>query len=148
MRKSLIALLAAPALLTGCNTVRGVAGDIESVANAFDPNRTYAACGSHGMIDRNNDGRISRDEWVGYGGSAFAAWDVNGNGRIGEGEFSNCWYGGGFAGTYNRANWRPAFDALDLNRNSVITREEFFSLAAWRRLDPNGTGYITTWPWR
>jgi predicted small secreted protein len=147
MRKILIPLLASTALLGGCNTVRGVAGDIEAVANAFDPGVTYSVCGNYGIIDRDNDGRISRAEWVGYGGSAFAAWDVNGNGRIGQGEFANCWYGGGFANAYNRANWRPAFDALDLNADGVITGGEFFSAGAWMRLDPSGTGYITTWPW-
>lgn len=148
MRKLVVTLLASTTLLTACNTVRGVAGDIESVANAFDPRRTYTVCGTHGMIDRNNDGRISRAEWTRYGGSAFAAWDLNRNGRIGQGEFANCWYGGGFAASYNRANWRPAFNSLDLNRDRVITPGEFFSAAAWRRLDPRNTGYITAWPWR
>ena len=147
MRKLVVTLLASTVLLTGCNTIRGVAGDIESVANAFDPARTYTVCGSYGMVDRNNDGRISRDEWVGFGGASFAAWDTNGNGRIGQGEFANCWYAGGFAATYNRPNWRPAFDSLDLNRNGVITAGEFFSASTWVRLDPNNTGFITAWPW-
>lgn len=147
MGKLVVPLLASAALLAGCNTVRGVGEDIEAVADAFDPTRTYAACGTHGMIDRNNDGRIGRDEWVGYGGTAFAAWDVNGNGRIGQGEFANCWYGGGFASTYNRANWRPAYDALNLNGDLVITPDEFFSATAWARLDPSNTGYISAWPW-
>lgn len=146
MRKLLIPLLATT-MIAGCNTLQGVAQDIESVAQAFDPARTYTVCGTHGLIDRNNDGRISRTEWVGYGGTAFAAWDLNRNGRIGQGEFANCWYGGGFAATYNRANWRPAFAALDLNRDGVIIPAEFFSASAWARLDPRGTGYITSWPW-
>lgn len=146
MRKLLIPLLATT-LLAGCNTVRGVAQDIESVAQAFDPARTYAVCGSHGLIDQNNDGRISRAEWTGYGGTAFASWDTNRNGRIGQGEFANCWYGGGFAATYNQSNWRPAFTALDLDADGVITAGEFFSGSAWARLDPSGTGFITAWPW-
>ena len=62
MRKALMTCAATAALLTGCNTVRGAAADVESVANAFDPNRTYAVCGSYGLIDRNGDGRISRAE--------------------------------------------------------------------------------------
>ena len=147
MRKTLIALLASTAVLPGCNTVRGVAEDIESVATAFDPARTYPVCGTHGMIDVNNDGRISRAEWTAYGGASFAAWDTNRNGRIGEGEFANCWYGGGFARTYNQTNWRPAFTALDLNANGTITPDEFFSATAWARLDPSGTGFVTAWPW-
>ncbi len=147
MRKPLISLLASAAALSGCNTVRGVASDAESVATAFDPGRTYAVCGSYGMIDRNADGRISRDEWTGYGGGAFAAWDTNRNGHIGEGEFANCWYGGGFWASYNRTSWRPAFTALDLNADGSITPNEFFSTTAWARLDPTASGYIATWPW-
>ena len=148
MQKTLTTLLASAAVLAGCNTVRGVAADVESVAAAFDPARTYAACGSYGLIDRNGDGRISRDEWTGFGGGAFGAWDANGNGRIGQGEFANCWYGGGFWNTYNRADWRPAFTALDLNGDGAITPNEFFSTTGWARLDPNNTGFITAWPWK
>ena len=99
------------------------------------------------LVDRNGDGRISRAEWLAYGPAEFASWDLNHNGRIGKGEFSSCWYGGGFATTYNRANWDPAFAALDVNHDGVITPGEFFSGAAWARLDPRGTGYITAWPW-
>ena len=40
MRKTLMTLLASAAVLSGCNTVRGAAADVESVANAFDPNNT------------------------------------------------------------------------------------------------------------
>jgi predicted small secreted protein len=148
MHKTLTALLASAVVLTGCNTVRGAAADVESVAAAFDPARTYPVCGSYGLIDRNGDGRISRVEWTGYGGASFAAWDANHNGHIGQGEFANCWYGGGFWNPYNRSDWRPAFAALDLNGDGSITPNEFFSATAWARLDPNGTGYITAWPWR
>ena len=147
MRRTFITLLASAALIGGCNTVRGVASDIESVANAFDPARTYAVCGTYGLVDRSGDGRISRDEWLAFGPAQFASWDLNRNGRIGQGEFANCWYGGGFATTYNRVNWQPAFDALDVNNDNVITSGEFFSAAAWTALDPTGTGYITAWPW-
>jgi predicted small secreted protein len=147
MRKIMMTLLASATILGGCNTVRGVGSDIESVANAFDPGRTYAVCGSYGLVDRNGDGRISRGEWLAYGPAQFASWDLNHNGRIGQGEFSSCWYGGGFYAGYNRSNWQPAFAALDLNGNGSITPNEFFSGAAWARLDPNGTGYITAWPW-
>ena len=119
MRIPALSLLASAALLSGCNTVRGVGADIEAAANAFDPARTYSMCGSYGLVDRDKDGRISREEWLAYGGAAFASWDTNGNGRIGQGEFATCWYGGGFATTYNRANWQPAFDALDVNHDGV-----------------------------
>lgn len=147
MRKLFLALAASTTLLAGCNTVRGVASDIESVAEAFDPARTYVVCGSYGLVDQDADGRISRAEWVNYGGAQFASWDVNANGTISQAEFANCWYGGGFATTYNRPNWQPAFAALDLNGDLVITADEFFSAGTWVRLDPSGTGYITAWPW-
>lgn len=147
MGKCLTVLVASTAILAGCNTVRGVAADVESVATAFDPAHTYPVCGSYGLIDRNGDGRISRDEWTGYGGATFAAWDTNHNGRIGPGEFANCWYGGGFYPSYNRADYRTAFAALDLNGDGYITPNEFFSTTAWARLDPTGSGYISAWPW-
>ena len=67
MRNTLMALAASTALITGCNTVRGAAADIESVANAFEPGRTYTVCGTYGLVDRNGDGRISRAEWLAYG---------------------------------------------------------------------------------
>ena len=136
MRKTALTLLGSAALLTGCNTVRGAAADVKSVANAFDPNTHYAVCGTYGMLDRSGDGRISRDEWLAYGPAEFASWDANHNGRIGKGEFSRCWYGGGFWNNYNRSNWEPAFAALDLNGDGAITQDEFFSGAAWARLDP------------
>lgn len=147
MRNLAIACLASAAVLAGCNTVRGVGRDVESVADTFDPGRTYATCGSYGLIDRNGDGRISVDEWNAYRGNSFAAWDANRDGRISRREFANCWYGGGFYGTYDRVNWQSAFDAFDLNRDGSITPGEFFSGAAWARLDPSHTGYITAWPW-
>jgi predicted small secreted protein len=147
MRNTMVILLASASLLGGCNTVRGVAADVDSVAVAFDPARTYAVCGSYGLIDRNGDGRIRHAEWNDYRGGAFAAWDANGNGRISQGEFANCWYGGGFYPTYNRADWRPAFNAFDLDNSGAISPSEFFSTGAWTRLDASGTGYITVWPW-
>lgn len=147
MRKLVVTLLASATLLAGCNTVSGFGEDIQTVAEAFDPTRTYPACGTYGMVDRDNDGRISRAEWTAFGGGAFAAWDINRNGRISQSEFANCWYGGGFASTYNQANWRPAFASLDINADGVVTAGEFFSASAWARLDPRNTGYISAWPW-
>ena len=150
MRKAVLALLASTVVLSGCGTVQGLARDIESVAAAFDPARTYPVCGSYGLIDRNNDGRISRVEWTGFGGSAFAAWDANGNGRIGQGEFANCWYGGGFYRTYNRAAWEPSYRAFDTNGDGWLSNEEYWSSSVWAQYDLNRDGVIdnSEWPWR
>ena len=98
-------LLASAAMLAGCNTVRGVGSDVASVAEAFDPNRTYAACGSYGPIDKNADGRISNTEWNSYRTGGYSYWDANRDGRISRAEYANCWYGGGFYTTYNRSAW-------------------------------------------
>ena len=95
-------LLASAAFLAGCNTVRGVSSDVTSVADAFDPNKTYAACGSYGPIDSNGDGRISNTEWNTYRTSGYPSWDANRDGRISRAEYANCWYGGGFYSAYNR----------------------------------------------
>jgi hypothetical protein len=35
---------------------------VKPVADAFDPNMHYAACGRYGPIDKNGDGRISNAE--------------------------------------------------------------------------------------
>ena len=139
-------LAASATLLAGCTTA-GVAQDAESVAAAFDPLREYPVCGTYGQIDRDQDGRISRAEWLGYGNAAFGSWDTNANGRIGQGEFANCWYAGGFSAVYKRAKWQPAFATLDLNEDGAITSNEFFNAGAWVRLEPAGTDYVDGWPW-
>jgi predicted small secreted protein len=142
-------LLASATVLSGCNTVRGVGQDVESVAAAFDPHATYAACGTYGPIDHDGDGRISLAEWNSYRDAGFAAWDVNHDGRISRREFASCWYGGGFYPKYNQANWEPAFNALDANGDGSISRGEFWSASAWARLDRNSDGFIdgTEWTW-
>ena len=143
------ALLASASILAGCNTVRGLGSDVESVATAFDPQATYATCGSYGLIDRNADGRISTAEWNGYQASGYASWDTNRDGRISRSEYSNCWYGGGFYAAYNRANWEPSYQAFDRNGDGWLTSEEYWSAAAWAQYDRNGDGVVDSseWPW-
>ena len=83
MRHSTIAcLMTGAALLAGCNTVRGAAADVDSVAATFDPNATYTPCGST-LLDANADGRISDAEWNTYRAGGYASWDANHDGRIG-----------------------------------------------------------------
>ena len=142
-------LLATAAILSGCNTVRGIGSDVQSVATAFDPNATYATCGSYGLIDRDGDGRISTAEWNGYRTSGYASWDANHDGRISRAEYANCWYGGGFYGTYNRANWEPSYTAFDANGDGYLSSNEYWSSTAWSQYDRNHDGVVDSseWPW-
>lgn len=148
MRISTLACLAASAAaLAGCNTVRGVGSDIASVADAFDPNRTYTACS--GAIDADSDGRISTAEWNAYRASGYAGWDANGDGRITQAEYANCWYGGGFYPTYKQAAWEPSYRAFDANGDGWLSADEYWSAAAWAQYDRNHDGIIDSaeWPW-
>lgn len=142
-------LLASAVMLAGCYTVRGVGSDVASIGYAFDPNRTYAACGSQGPIDRNNDGRISNSEWNDYRTRGFSYWDTNRDGRISRAEYANCWYGGGFHTTYNRSAWQPSFNAFDTNRNGYLSRNEYWGTSAYSIYDRNRDGVIDSseWPW-
>ena len=142
-------LLASTAFLAGCNTVRGVGSDVASVADAFDPNRTYATCGSHGPIDSNGDGRISNTEWNTYRASGYPSWDANRDGRISRAEYANCWYGGGFYSTYNRATWEPSYQAFDANGDGWLSADEYWSASTWSQYDRNRDGVIDSseWPW-
>lgn len=142
-------LMASAAMLAGCNTVRGVGSDMASVAAAFDPTRTYAACGSYGPIDRNGDGRISNAEWNDYRASGFANWDTNRDGRISRAEYANCWYGGGFYNSYNRPSWEPSFNAFDTNRDGYLSPTEYWSSGSWSQYDRNHDGVVDSseWPW-
>ena len=141
-------LLVSAALIAGCNTVRGVASDVESVVAAFDPNATYTPCGT-GRLDANGDGRISTAEWTGYRTGGYASWDANGDGRISRAEYANCWYGGGFYTTYNRADWERSYRAFDANGDGWLTSEEYWGTTAWSQYDRNRDGVIdaSEWPW-
>ena len=148
MRKIAAIVLLAGAV-TACNTVRGAAADVASVANAFDPNIRYASCGSYGLIDRNNDGRVSRAEYDSWSSGSYRSWDANGDGRISQAEYANCWYGGGFYSTYNRSAWEPSYGAFDTNRDGYLSADEYWGTSAYNAYDRNRDGMIdsTEWPW-
>src|SRR3954470_21026586 len=139
---SLLVAAGAAALASGCNTVRGVGADVESVADAFDATHTYAACGAYGPIDHNGDGRISTAEWNDYRTGAYRGWDLNGDGRISRREYANCWYGGGFYNSYTKAAYEPSWTAFDANGDGWHSADEYYSAAAWARLDRNGDGIV------
>ena len=146
---SMVAAASLSLLATGCNTVRGLGADVESVAAAFDPAASYSVCGSYGPIDANGDGRISNTEWNAYRAGAYRGWDLNGDGRISRREYAQCWYGGGFYPTYQKAAYEPSWVAFDANGDGWISADEYYSSAEYTRLDRNGDGIIdsTEWPW-
>jgi predicted small secreted protein len=149
MRRLIIPLLlAGSAALAGCNTVEGVGEDIQSAANALDPNATYPACGSYGMMDRDNNGYVSQAEWNAYRTGAYGAWDMNGDGRISRNEFGSCWYGGGFYNDYDRTAWDHYWTSFDANRDGYLSANEYYSAAAWARMDRNRNGRIDSDEWR
>ncbi|MBA3668447.1 MAG: hypothetical protein H0W65_12135 [Sphingomonas sp.] len=145
--RRIIAPLIMVVALAGCNTVRGVSSDVKSVADAFDPQRTYTACGTYGSIDKNADGRISRAEYDAYRGGAYGSWDSNGDGRISRSEYANCWYGGGFYTNYNRAAYEPSYTIFDTNRDGYLSASEYYSASAWPGLDRNGDGIVDSSEW-
>jgi len=147
--RSFTPILLLATALAGCNTVRGVGNDVASVADAFDPARTYSTCGSYGMMDQNNDGRLSRAEYDAYSSGSYSSWDANRDGRISQTEYANCWYGGGFYTKYNRAAYQPSYNAFDTNRDGYLSQSEYYSASAWPGLDRNGDGIVDSseWSW-
>ena len=144
MRKTIMSvLLAGSAALAGCTTYD------EPMATAAAAQRA-AACGTYGYIDRDNDGYVEADEWTTYRTSAYASWDANGNGQIDRSEFQNCWYGGGFyrSAYYNRDYWSNYWDAFDANHDGWLSNDEYWSGAAWARMDRNNNGRIDSDEWR
>ena len=101
------------------------------------------------VVDANADGRISTTEWNTYRTSGYTAWDVNADGRISQAEYANCWYGGGFYPTYNRAAYEPSWRAFDANGDGYLSSDEYWSTTTWSSHDRNGDGVIdsTEWPW-
>ena len=146
MRKFIAPLLLVSAL-GACNTVRGVGSDVASVADAFDPGRTYAACGTYGSVDKNGDGRITRAEYDMYRAGAYGSWDSNHDGRVSQAEYANCWYGGGFYSNYNRANYQTSYGIFDANHDGYLSANEYYSAAAWPGLDTNGDGVVDSSEW-
>ena len=81
--------------------------------------------------------------------SGYASWDANRDGRITQAEYANCWYGGGFYQTYNRAAWEPSYRVFDTNGDGWLSNEEYWNASAWAQYDRNRDGIIDSseWPW-
>ena len=112
------------------------------------------------QLDHNRDGVLTIDEWHGdrY---TFNQLDRNRDGVVSRGEFSAppapaIPEGDRFPvldrngdGVISRSEWphdTAAFDYLDLDRNGVVSRDEF-RLERFRREDRNGDGSITRAEW-
>lgn len=141
MRKlALCALTATGAVLTsGCMT-----------APAPIPVANTNACGT-GYVDLNNDGSISGTEWNTWRSGAYSYWDVDKDGRISRSEFENCWRAGGFyrEAYYDPMHWNQYWTAFDANGDGYLSSDEYWSAAAWSRIDRNANGVIDSneWVW-
>lgn len=140
MRNLSISALAASAAVVAC------APTVAPVTTAGT-----SVCGTYGYVDINNDGFISGDEWNTYRTSTYSYWDVNGDGRISRSEFENCYRGGGFyrEAYYNPGYWTNYWTAFDANGDGYLSNDEYWSAAAWARVDRNGNGRIDSneWVW-
>ena len=134
------ALFGGAATLSACATVPPA-----SVAAAG------SVCGTYGYVDVNNDGFISGDEWNTYRTSGYGFWDANKDGRISRSEFENCYRAGGFyrEAYYNPDYWTNYWTAFDANNDGFLSADEYWSAAAWGRIDRNANGRIDAdeWVW-
>ena len=109
-----------------------------------------AACGTYGMVDRNNNGFIEANEWNAYRTGAYGFWDADRDGRVDRNEFMNCWQAGGFYPTdaYNRDYWTHYWSAFDANNDGWLSADEYWGAEAWTRLDRNRNGILDSDEWR
>ena len=114
--------------------------------------------------DGNGDGVLSHDEYTGTGGHPgnFRALDVNGDGVLSRGEFvgrtgavegpAAANHGGVWTNDTHRGNEPyvesaagPEFARMDTNRDSLISRAEWYgSAATFNRMDTNNDRVVTT----
>jgi Ca2+-binding EF-hand superfamily protein len=114
-------------------------------------------------LDRNNSGAISRSEWTGTM-QDFNRLDQDRNGNLsvnefyqrpGSDQFSELDYNNDGVITYDEwsPNSRRSLEALDLNRDGKLNRDEFYNqqqypISVFRELDQNNDGMISRSEWR
>src|SRR5260221_621885 len=122
-------------------------------------------------LDRNRDGVISQGEWSG-GADSFRRYDRNNDGRITRDEYSSPLDPSNAEGRFqvedlnndgviSRGEWRgtrSTFEAVDLNRDNHVTRDESLAMGTgsaydsteerFRALDRNHNGYLSTSEYR
>jgi hypothetical protein len=145
MRKLLIPLLAGTAAITAGCAVEPAPVRPATAAEAA------AVCGTYGYVDVNNDGFITGDEWNTYRTGAYGFWDTDKDGRISRSEFERCWRAGGFyrQAYSNPDYWTYYWSAFDANGDGFLSSDEYWSAAAWARIDANHNGRIDSneWVW-
>ena len=145
MRKLLIPLLAGTAAITAGCAVEPAPVRPATAAEAA------AVCGTYGYVDVNNDGFITGDEWNTYRTGAYGFWDTDKDGRISRSEFERCWRAGGFyrQAYSNPDYWTYYWSAFDANGDGFLSSDEYWSAAAWARIDSNHNGRIDSneWVW-
>jgi Ca2+-binding EF-hand superfamily protein len=115
------------------------------------------------QIDRNNSGAISRSEWSGTT-QDFDRLDQDRNSHLSVDEFyQRAWLDQFSELDYNNdrviaydewsPNSRRSFEALDLNRDGKVNRDEFYNpqqypVSVFRELDQNNDGMISRREWR
>lgn len=106
-------------------------------------------CGIYGYVDVNSDGMITGTEWNTFRTGAYAAWDINADGRVDRGEFESCWRAGGFYRDpyYDPTHWTYYWSAFDANGDGYLSNEEYWSAAALARIDRNRNGRIDANEW-
>jgi Ca2+-binding EF-hand superfamily protein len=91
------------------------------------------------QYDSNQDGRITRSEFLAYQGRRFSMLDANADGTVSRGEF-------GVVGKSAKAKRREGqFRSYDADKNGQISRSEWTRWAerGFRRLDRDGNGQRT-----